>query len=420
MIWRLKICLAFVMAFTVLGAGNPVFAQTKAGDQLKDIEKQLEKSKTRAEGLAREVDELSTNIDQLRSRLVKTATRVQTLEANASFMEDRLSKLAVDESRLQKLFVSRRQVLAELLVGLQRLEQNPLPALAVKPEDALSALRGAMLMGIIVPEIRIEASGLAENLQKLNAVRKSIATERTQLAANLKELAGERAGIRKLLLQKRELSQISQAEIEAERFRSERLSRETRSLKDLITKLGPDAAVKPGVVADSAERTAVLRNALRRQAALLKPGRLFSQNRGRLSFPAQGIRVREFGAANTFGGPAKGLSIATRRQAQVTTPIDGRIVYAGPFRGYGQLLIIGAGEGYHVLLAGMERINVDVGQFVLAGEPIGVMGQLAVRNAVIGGSSNRDRPILYIEFRKDGTSIDPRPWWAGGDEKARG
>ena len=93
-----------------------------------------------------------------------------------------------------------------------------------------------------------------------------------------------------------------------------------------------------------------------------------------LPLPVNGVRIREFGASDSLGGTEKGLSIATRAGAQVTAPCDGWVVYAGPFRNYGQLLILNAGGGYHVLLAGMDRISVDLGQFVLTGEPVAVMG----------------------------------------------
>jgi septal ring factor EnvC (AmiA/AmiB activator) len=88
-------------------------------------------------------------------------------------------------------------------------------------------------------------------------------------------------------------------------------------------------------------------------------------------------------------------------------------------------LILNVGGGYHVLLAGMERMTVDLGQFVLTGEPVAVMGsgtQVASDSSagsisVIGSS----QPVLYIEFRKDGTPVDPSPWWAATDkEKVRG
>ena len=112
--------------------------------------------------------------------------------------------------------------------------------------------------------------------------------------------------------------------------------------------------------------------------------------------------------------------MATLAGATVSAPADGSVLFSGPYRTYGQLLIIDAGGGYYVLLAGMDRINVSSGEFVLAGEPIGAMGDGSVRTAAaiaVGAA----RPVLYIELRKDGTAIDPGPWWAKSDiEKARG
>ena len=134
-------------------------------------------------------------------------------------------------------------------------------------------------------------------------------------------------------------------------------------------------------------------------------------------------RIREFGGSDGSGGTQKGLSIAARPGAQITAPCDGWVVYAGAFRSYGQLLILNAGGGYHVLLAGMERISVDIGQFVLTGEPVAVMGDAsqAWPQASASVTTGPKQPVLYVEFRKDGTPIDPSPWWATNEgEKVRG
>ena len=145
----------------------------------------------------------------------------------------------------------------------------------------------------------------------------------------------------------------------------------------------------------------------------------FASAKKKLPLPVNGVRIREFSASDGLGGTEKGLSIASRPGAQVTAPCDGWVVYAGPFRNYGQLLILNAGGGYHVLLAGMERISVDLGQFVLTGEPVAVMGgRVQPAAALVSGSG---QPVLYVEFRRDGTPVDPGPWWATSDgEKARG
>jgi septal ring factor EnvC (AmiA/AmiB activator) len=110
-------------------------------------------------------------------------------------------------------------------------------------------------------------------------------------------------------------------------------------------------------------------------------------------------------------------------------PFDGKIVYAGPFRRYGQLLILSVGEGYHVLLSGMAEIDGQVGQTVLAGEPVGRMAGAEEGDNQPSSNENArsrqktatdGRPSLYIEFRKDSDPIDPRPWLKMSDKKARG
>jgi septal ring factor EnvC (AmiA/AmiB activator) len=151
----------------------------------------------------------------------------------------------------------------------------------------------------------------------------------------------------------------------------------------------------------------------------LSPAIAFASAKGLLALPVNGVKIREFGGSDGAGGVGKGISLATRPGAQVTTPCDGWVVYAGPFRSYGQLLILNAGGGYHVLIAGMERISVNIGQFVLTGEPVATMGTTSQVASIL--AANASQPVLYIEFRKDGTPIDPGPWWAAKEgEKVRG
>jgi septal ring factor EnvC (AmiA/AmiB activator) len=92
----------------------------------------------------------------------------------------------------------------------------------------------------------------------------------------------------------------------------------------------------------------------------------------------------------------------------VVAPFDGKVLFAGPFKGYGQILIIGHGDGYHSLLAGLDRVDESVGQWLVAGEPVGVMSQ------------SSQKPRLYLELRHDGQPINPLPWLAIRDEKVNG
>ncbi len=205
----------------------------------------------------------------------------------------------------------------------------------------------------------------------------------------------------------------------AERTRASDLARQVDNLKDLIGKLeqGLDPAIRDAREAARSDSRPAL-------SAFRDPGRLtpaiaFVSLRGQVPSPVNGVKLKEFGAPDGHGGLEKGLSIATRAGAQVTAPADGWVVYAGAFRSYGQLLILNVGGGYHVLLAGMDRISVDLGQFVLTGEPVAVMGSGSHIAAILATGSSQ--PVLYIEFRKDGVPVDPGPWWAAGEgEKVRG
>lgn len=230
-----------------------------------------------------------------------------------------------------------------------------------------------------------------------------------------------------VLVQERQRKQAdTEKALDAERARAVQLARQADNLKDLIAKIEQQIATSARAAAAAqagADKPtpADPKNSL---AALNDPGRLspavaFASAKRRLPLPINGIRIREFGAPDGLGGTEKGLSVASRAGAQVTAPCDGWVVYAGPFRSYGQLLILNAGGGYHVLLAGMERISVDLGQFVLTGEPVAVMGGGPQSAAAVATGSSQ--PVLYIEFRKDGAPVDPSPWWATNDsEKVRG
>ena len=212
--------------------------------------------------------------------------------------------------------------------------------------------------------------------------------------------------------------------LDAERARAVQLARQADNLKDLIGRIEQEiASVGPRGRGSRGAGTGRLirRTALRRSTtpAGCRPAIAFASAKKTLPLPLNGIKIREFGMPDGLGGTEKGLSVASRAGAQVTAPCDGWVVYAGPFRSYGQLLILNAGGGYHVLLAGMERISVDLGQFVLTGEPVAVMGGGPQSAAAVATGSSQ--PVLYIEFRKDGTPVDPSPWWALTDsEKVRG
>jgi septal ring factor EnvC (AmiA/AmiB activator) len=401
--------------------------------ELDSIRAEQRKASETEQRLTTENSAIADERRRLNQSLIASASRIRATEERIAAMEVRLRELETSEANIRKSLDGRRAQIAEILAALQRIGRRPPPAVFVRAQDAVESLRIGMSLEAVLPQIRSEANKLQMELTDLEHVKAEKAAEHTQLAAELADLAIMQRSMASLIDER----QARQAEVEqaiaAERQRAATLARQVDNLKDLIGKLEPATdGAKRGARASarSGDEIKTPNGARATLAALNDPGRMapataFVSAKGKLSLPVSGTKIREFGAPDGSGANEKGISIATRPGAQVTAPCDGWVVYAAPYRSYGQLLILNVGGGYHVLLAGMERITVDPGQFVLTGEPVAVMGSgTRVASASAAGSSSAigsPQPVLYIEFRKDGTPIDSSPWWAATDnEKVRG
>ena len=401
-------------------------------DAIKQREQELEATRAQQKSatelqqkLKAEIAAVGQDRSKLNAQLIDIAAQVRTIEARIGDAEARLRPLDVREQQIRSSLDSRRTEVVEVLAALQRAGRRTPPALLVRPEDALLSLRTAILLGSVVPELRARAELLANDLTELVNVRKAISSERDRLASDRDKLRDDQTRLAALVDERQRKQSGIEKDLEAEGARAIALSKQVDSLQGLIGKLEQDlkSAAKAAAAAslqgtpnsaDGQPNLGGLKNPAR-----LSPAIAFASAKGLLALPVNGIKIREFGGSDGAGGAEKGISLATRAGAQVTTPCDGWVVYAGPFRSYGQLLILNAGGGYHVLIAGVGRISVNIGQFVLTGEPVATMGTTSQVASIL--ATNASQPVLYIEFRKDGTPIDPGPWWAANEgEKVRG
>jgi len=392
--------------------------------ELDSIRAEQRKSSETEQRLTSENSAIADERRRINQSLIASASRIRATEERIAAMEIRLREFDRSEANIRKSLDGRRTQIAEVLAALQRIGRRPPPAILVGARDAIESLRIAMALEAVLPQMRSEADKLQVELTDLAHVKAAKATERSQLAAELADLAIMQKNMASLVDSRQaRQSEVEQA-ITAERQRAATLSRQVDNLKDLIGKLEPAsdptkratrAQARPGDESKTPNGARPVLAALNDPARMV-PAVAFVSAKGRLSLPVSGTKIREFGVPDGAGSNEKGISVATRPGAQVTAPCDGWVVYAAPYRSYGQLLILNVGGGYHVLLAGMERITVDPGQFVLTGEPVAVMGSgTRVASASAAGSSSvvgSAQPVLYIEFRKDGTPIDSTPWWA--------
>ena len=409
----------------------------EAKKKLESRRQELESVAKRAKSLETDVGTLAAERERLNGRLVETADLIKKSEAQLTSIESRMGELEAQEKILRGSLNQRHGQIAKLLSALQRMGRNPPPILITQREDALKMVRSAMLLAASFPELGDQARALAARLNELVRVMGEIRTQGESLKAEMTRLTDARTRLSGLLEEKKASLDQRQSELTRMRQAAADISASVTDLNELIARL--DKAVKDNTGLGAYDAEARKRGAapddekvmppkptdvveLAPGATLGSPGRIkpeipFAQASGRLPLPAQGRKVLAFGEKTQYGGQSKGLVLETRQGGQITSPCDGWIVYAGEFRSYGQLLIINAGGGYHVLLAGLSQIDVQPGQFVLAAEPVGTMSGWSQQAQPAAVNS---APVLYVEFRKDGRPIDPDPWWVAGHQKVQG
>jgi septal ring factor EnvC (AmiA/AmiB activator) len=396
--------------------------------ELRDVEDTIRASDEQRRTIESEIESFRADRARLSAALIETTAKVQNAERGVASADDRLASLNAKADSLVRSLESRRDAIATVLAALQRMGANPPPAILVKPRDMAEAVRAASVLGSLIVDLKADTEALSRDIDDLAKTRGQIARERDELARAGSSLGFEKARLSALIDERQKSLSSAEDALGSQQKRATDLARQATSLKDLIARLDAEEAqrIAAANAARAAEEQAAHEIAAKAEdargveSARMNPAAAFAHIKGRMPLPVTGMILKTFGSPDGLGGTEHGVSLATVAGAVVSAPADGSVLYSGPYRTYGQLLILNAGGGYYMLLAGMDRINVVPGEFVLTGEPVGAMGDGSTRMATaaaVGGAE----PVLYIELRKDGTAIDPGPWWAKSDiEKARG
>jgi murein hydrolase activator len=419
----------------------PAHAADTPEQRLKSIEKALDETRAREAQFAREAEALAAEIAGLRNDSIATAKAAQEHEAALSALEERLAVLGAEEGRKSEELNRHRTQQIRLLMALERLARNPPEGMALAPGDPIDGLRSAMLLGAAIPPLEIEARALRQEIAALALLRRQIAEAETRHRAERFDLETEQERLAALIDRKTELQRQATHGVEESTQRQMQLAAQAGDLQQLIERLSAERRLRDAAEAQRRQQEEARRREAERQARLAAPPEAkpddqaggarttveaslpppplddptkpsvlhsFASARGHLLYPASGELMRRYGENDELGVTSKGLTFETRPAAQVVAPYDGRVLFAGPFKGYGQILIIEHADGYHSLLAGLDRVESPVGQWLVAGEPVGVMPKGATK------------PRLYLELRHNGQPINPLPWLATRDEKVSG
>lgn len=340
------------------------------------------------------------DIETLERDLISAAMESQRREEQAMSAEFKLISLRARLASARTQLIEGEDALEDLMASLAISGRHRPPALLTQPQNANQAIRAAILMGEVAPQVQNRATALSEEITDLRRIERQVLREQKALAAAEAALELKQAEISQLTAAKRAAFEDVTADAAALRARADALGEQAGTIRELIAALeqaAPGAPrLKPRLLYAEQQRAPSVQ-----QASLPRP--TVSQPLGVLATPAAGRMIRTWGEKMPGGTKSEGVAYATRSGAQVAAPVDGKVEFSGPFRSYGQLLILSTSDGYHVLLSGMSSSYVAVGQSVKQGEPVAKMAERV-----------NGEPELYMEVRKAGKPMNPANWMQRG------
>jgi murein hydrolase activator len=395
----MKRALILVPVFSLLCSAAYAAAATDGGTlteryarALRELEaNRLNESQTKAER-----DRLAGEAQNLQGRLIANAAKVQELEAAYEMSQEELTRLSDKERALLAALDRDRDRVAHLLAVLQRLYSDRPPALALRPDDSLAAARGTMQLGVMLPPVYEQVAELDRSLKTLTATQLALKTKASDAQREAAELTSSRAELDQLLQLRNRETAVAETRLAEVRTVTEAVAHETQTLKTLIDRI---ATLRAGAGGSRGMTVVTARNS--------NSGAL---QRGSLRVPVIGPAEPgdPAGPGRTPGvNSPQGLWFSARGQAQAVAPGDSEVVFAGSYQNLGLVLILEILGGYHLTLAGLGRIDVHIGDLVLAGEPVGVL-------------PNGNAARLYMELRRNGQTVDLAPWMSAELRKANG
>jgi len=378
-------------------SGNSLAGLPSSQQQLGALNAELAKDRPALAGAKAKSQALATEAASLRQKLIDTAARIQALEREQNVLADQIDQLRAQDNALADGFARDRISVTSLLAILERLQHDMPPALAVRPDDALAAARGAMLVGASLPPVYAEAAALARRIEKLKSTRVALSARKLDAARNAALLVVAHDSLETLSDEKDREAAGAADLYKGLAVKLDQVARQAADFAALVSRVNALRSADPG----AAESSIVTVTAA-------KSGSAESLTKASLLDPVTGIPVP--------GGPESdkhpGITYATRPGAQVIAPGDGKVLFAGSYHKEGQVLILETAAGYDIVLAGLGRVTVRLGDQLLAGEPVGMM-------PLDSSSGSGPQMRLYFELRQNGKGLDPEPWLTSAARKAK-
>ncbi len=369
-------------------------SSNNALNKLKEVQEAIEQNKTRSNQLNKVKKELNLDINELKRTLLETSLRVMGKEQIVNNISKKLKYYNSEEQAITQNLINKKHEIDKILLTLQRIQRYQLTSFQIREDEISKDIKTSHLLSAILPQINLYTKKLETELMALKKLRKEVLKQKKNLSSAKELMSREKIALNRLIDRKSDLRGKLIIETNENNIKIKKLAKNAKNLRTLIKKID--------------ENKNFLTDKKTFDNKLYK--NKFISSKGKLPLPVNGKLKTSFGEIGKLGAKSKGIVIETIPKASVISPYEGEIVFAAPFRNYGNLLIISYGNGYHILLSGMESIDGNVGKWIMAGEPVGKMGKI----------KRDETPELYMELRKNGEPINPKKWIAFNHMKVRG
>ena len=372
----------------------PFASSQEAGAALDEAQAQLATARSRGEALEAQANSATAAADRTERQAAAVAARIQESQAQAALYRARLALLDRQQADLRLTMAARQAPLVRLTAALELIARRPPIFGLLRPGSLRDTVYLRAVLTTMAPEVQRRTEGLRGEIDKARALRQSQATTIESLRTSATVLAERQRTLAELEGQQRLASRQAQSNAARETDRAMALAEQTRDLGGLMAQLDSENALRdalaalPGPVLRPANPGA---NAGVAQALDTAPGTTTSAGLNWI-LPVAGRLGSGFGSRGE-SGPSRGIMLLPQPGALVISPAAGRVAFAGPYRGYGRIMIIEHPGGWATLITGLARIDKAVGDTLLQGAPIGL--------------AESSRPAVSVELRKDGVPVNP-------------
>jgi septal ring factor EnvC (AmiA/AmiB activator) len=373
----------------------PFASSQEAAAALDEAQAQLSTARTRGEALEAQANAATAAADRTERQAAAVAARIQESQAQAAIYRAKLALLDQQQANLRLTMATRQAPLVRLTAALELIARRPPIFGLLRPGTLRDTVYLRAVLTTMAPEVQRRTEGLRGEIDKARALRQQQSATIESLRASTGVLAERQRTLAELQGQQRLASQRAQSNAVRETDRALALAEQTRDLGGLMARLDSENALRDALAALPGPVMRPANPQARASVAVVQadPAPTVNAIAGLdWILPVAGRLGSGFGSRGD-SGPSRGIMLLPQPGALVIAPAGGRVAFAGPYRGYGRIMIIEHPGGWATLITGLARIDKAVGDALLQGAPIGLAAS--------------SRAAIDVELRKDGVPVNP-------------